>query len=235
MRPQLERIAIALAWRPEWPVVILVAVAWLAMAWLQLGAEPSHHVVSQSSFVVALNAWALMIVSMMVPVTLPAVRHVARNSICVRQHQAMAVYLAAFVAVWMIFGVLATAMLSTIQSFGIAGRSIVASTLALSTAWQVTAIKRRAIVACRKTVPLPPAGWRADAACARFGIQQAWRCLLACWPLMLLMAAAGHQLVLMIALTTMLLAEERTFRNDRLIAPFASVLAVATLVAALTA
>lgn len=231
----LQRAAIALAWRPEWPVAVLVGAGWLVVASLQLSGRHSGHgagPTAGSLTVVALGAWAVMSLVMMVPATLPAVRHVGLNSIRGRRHWAMAVYVTSFLAVWIVFGTVALGLVEAGRAAGVSdGRSLVL-TLALATGWQLTRTKRRAILSCRRTVPLPPAGWRADRACARFGVLQAWRCILACWPLMLLMALLGHQLWPMTLLTIIVIAEERASRRERLVAPIACLFAAATVVAA---
>jgi predicted metal-binding membrane protein len=174
-----------------------------------------------------------MSLSMMVPVTMPAIRHVGLNSIRRRRHWAMAVYVTAYLTVWVAFGALALLFVRASRAAGVDERQFIVFTLSLATAWQLTPSKRRAIVACRRTVALPPAGWRADLACARFGVYQAWRCIVACWPLMLLMAAIGHELGLMMVLTTIVVAEERASIRDRLRLPFAAAFAAVTVLTAL--
>jgi predicted metal-binding membrane protein len=163
---------------------------------------------------------------------MPAVRHVGLNSIRRRRQRAMAVYVAAYMAVWVAFGLLALELVGSSRAAGATERQLVVLALAIMTAWQLTRWKRRAIVACRRTVALPPAGVRADLACARFGMLQAWRCMIACWPVMLLMVVVGHQLLLMILLTLIVVAEERVPKRDRLILPLAGAFAVVTVLAA---
>jgi predicted metal-binding membrane protein len=171
-----------------------------------------------------------------VPATLPAVRYVALNSIAARRARAMVVYVASYLAVWTVFGVIAFALHGLFRPFTstlpIGDRALFAIVLAIAAGWQLTRIKRRAIVACKRTVPLPPDGLRADRACAHFGVLQAWRCLVACWPLMLLMAALPHPhpLLPMIALTLLVLVEERAPNRDRLIVPIAVLFAAAAVV-----
>ena len=247
-----RRVSIALAWRPEWPVAMLAGIAWLLFAVLSLqgdgaGGHAAHAQAQASLSAFALMPWStswlaswlLMSFAMMVPATLPAVRHVAFNSIEARRARAMAIYVVAYLAVWGAFGVIAFALIVSTRTLIAAAidRALFAIVLAVATGWQLTRIKRRAISACKRTVPLPPHGLRADRACARFGMLQAWRCILACWPLMLLMAAMPHPhaLLPMIALATIVLVEERASNRDRLIVPIACVLAVATLAAALAA
>jgi predicted metal-binding membrane protein len=94
--------------------------------------------------------------------------------------------------------------------------------------WELTAAKRRCLRACHRTLPLPPDGWKADAACARFGLRYGWACLGACWALMLAMAIAGHaSLLLMLVLTVIVVAEEGLVKGTRLGRAAALVLVVA--------
>lgn len=241
-----RRLSIALAWRPEWPVTVLVGIAWLLLAVLSMQGEASNsHAAHASSSTHSAGAlmpwpmpWLLMSFAMMMPATLPAVRHVALNSIESRRARAMTVYVIAYLAVWGVFGLIALTLIEGIHLLlpALSNRVLVAIMLAIATAWQLTRIKRRAIVACKRTVPLPPYGLRADRACARFGVMQAWRCILSCWPLMLLMAALPHPhpLLPMMALTAIILLEERAPKRDRLIIPIATLLAAATAAAVLT-
>jgi predicted metal-binding membrane protein len=184
------------------------------------------------AFAAALGGWALMSVAMMTPATLPAIRHVGLNTIRRRRRWAMTVYLAAYLAVWVGLGVLALAVERAARATGSSSRSLVVATLVVATGWQLTRWKRRALGACRRTVPLPPEGWRADTACASFGGRQAARCVVTCWPLMLLAAVVGHggvvALVTMGALTVAIVAEERAAVSGRLVRPIAVALAVAT-------
>lgn len=253
-----RRTSNALAWRPEWPVAVLAGVAWLLLAVFSLQGDASHAAHAQhgafaaptalasfaSMFAASTDAssltmsWLLMSIAMMVPATLPAVRHVAFNSIDARRARAMTIYVGAYLAVWCLFGAVAFTVIEASRTlFTTNDRAMLAIILATATAWQLTRIKRRAIVACKRTIPLPPDGLRADRACARFGVLQAWRCVLACWPLMLLMAAMPHPhpLLPMIALTVVVLVEERALNRDRLILPIAGLFALATITAALAA
>jgi predicted metal-binding membrane protein len=257
-----RRVSIALAWRPEWPVAVLAGIAWLLLVLLSRQGDGGGHVAHVSTATIAAGArvatgwtlplalwagplwlfmsWLLMSFAMMVPATLPAVRHVAFNSIEARRARAIAIYVGAYLAVWCAFGLMAFALIGASRAMtgiGVGDRVLIAIVLAIATGWQLTRIKRRAISACKRTVPLPPAGLRADRACARFGVLQAWRCILACWPLMLLMAALPHPhpLLPMIALTAVVLVEERASNRDRLIIPIAGLFAVATVAAALAA
>lgn len=178
----------------------------------------------------ALTGWGLMSVAMMLPVTLPAVGHVGVNSLRRRRQRAMAIYVAVYVGIWLCFGVMVLAGERWLRdAAGVDGRVLLASALAVAAAWQVTRCKRRALFQCRRTVPLPPVGLRADAGCAHFAVRQGWRCVRSCWALMAVMAVVGHSgIVLMVAITTLIVMEELTRDGQRLLRPSAGVLAVAS-------
>jgi predicted metal-binding membrane protein len=234
-----DRLAVGLQWRPEWRVAAVAAAAWPAliagggMDHAQL--EPDHSPLAVAA--AGLPGWGLMVLAMMVPVTLPAVRHVGLNSMRRRRQRAMAVYTAIYVGVWLLFGVsaLGLAHLATDHA-GLSDDALLALALAAAAGWQLTRAKRRALFACGRTVPLPPLGRRADAACARFALLHAWRCMRSCWAIMAVMAAVGHAgLGWMAALTALVVAEELTVRGRRLTRPAAVALAGAAVAVALGA
>ena len=233
------RAAAALRWRPEWRFAVMVAVAWAAM----LAGVASHGAMSMPgdpalrTVLAALPAWTLMAVAMMVPIALPALRHVGLNSIRRRRQWAMTLYFAAYVTVWALFGVLVLAgAWAGRRVSGLDDGALLPVALAVAAAWQLTRAKRRALVRCRRTVALPPVGRRADAGCLRFALAQGQRCLTSCWALMAVMAfvdEAGR--VWMVGLTALIAAEELTRAGRRLLRPAAGVLACGAVAAALLA
>jgi predicted metal-binding membrane protein len=226
----VDGLAIALRWRPEWRVAALAAAAWLAllaglgMHRARLG--PDH---APIGVLAGLPGWSVMVVAMMVPVTLPAVRYVGLNSMRRRRQRAMALYTAGYVGAWALFGVTALATDHLLRAhLGLADDLVLALALAAAAAWQLTRAKRRALFACGTTVPLPPRGLRADVGCVRYALLQAWRCIQSCWAIMLVMVAVGHaSLVWMVALTALIVAEELTVRGRWVTRPAAVVLAAA--------
>lgn len=226
-----QRAATALAWRPEWPIALLVGLAWVAACVVYASTGGDHRGTGAAA---ALGGLTLMAVTMMGPMALPAVRHVALNSLRTRRLRAMAIYFAVFTAIWMAFGAVALAgeRLAT-QTLGIDSRVLLAAALAVAAAWQLTRAKRRAIYACTRTVALPPTGRRADAACARFALKQGRRSVVSCWALMLVMAAVGHMnLAWMAGLTAFICFEELTLIGREALWPAATGLAFAAAVVA---
>jgi predicted metal-binding membrane protein len=209
----MTRAALALSWHPEWPVVMLVATGWLMAISLQVSGRHVMHAAPP------LVAWSIMAALMMLPVTLPAVRHVAFNSFRRRRIRAMAIYLAAYLIVWIGFGLLALESVSAGMRAGLDARDLTVATLIVAALWQLTPFRQRAILGCRRAAALSPTGLRADSACASFAVQQALHCMLVCWPAMLLMAIIGHQLLPMAVLTFVVVAEEQAPWRERLFAP----------------
>jgi predicted metal-binding membrane protein len=247
-RARLDRLREALEWRPEWPIALLVVLAWVVVLMATgpigghdeavRGAGHMHHAESSAAAIPAafgaLGGWALMSVAMMVPVTLPAVRHVGVNSLRVRRTRAMAIYTAGYVAVWMGFGAAMLATLAFIPDGAVDDRLLLIGTFVVAAAWQLTPTKRRALFACRRTVSLPPLGRRADVACLRYAVLQGRRCVISCWPFMIVMAIVGHaNPIWMVALTALIVAEELPLVGWRLSRPAAAALAVMALLVAL--
>lgn len=223
----MTNAAAALKWRPEWPVTAIVGAAWSTAIAMQVMGNHRLHTSPP------LVAWSMMTLLMMVPVTLPAIRHLAFNSFRSRRPRAMAIYVAVYLFAWLAFGVFAMKLVSVAELAGMTRPAFAIATLFAAAAWQLTPWRRRVLLSCRRAVPLPPSGWRADAACARFAVQQAQHCMMVCWPVMLLMAIVGHQLIPMIVLTALVTAEEQAPWRERLFAPIAIVfLAVAVAIAA---
>jgi predicted metal-binding membrane protein len=193
------RVGRYVAWHPEWPVAAVAAAAWLALVAIEARAPAAahhHHPGGGAGAGAAgpladLGHWTLMTVAMMVPAALPAIGYVALNSLVPRRGRAMALATAAYVAVWLPFGAAALALRhAAVDGAGARPAALVAATAVVAVAWQATRAKRRAVLACGTTVPLPPRGARADLACLRFGLRHGERCLRSCWALMLVMAAA---------------------------------------------
>jgi predicted metal-binding membrane protein len=205
--------------------------------------EAMHHVATPSeaplqtgphttSWLAALGGWLLMTPAMMLPSALPTARHVAMNSRWRRRQRATAIFVGTYLAVWFLFGVVVVSVARWPPLRPGAGWPLVA-VLVLAAGWELTPAKRRWLRACHRTVPLPPNGWKADAACARFGLRYGQACVGACWALMLPMAIAGHAgLALMIVLTAIVAAEEVMVKGVRLVRGAGVVLVIAAVAAA---
>jgi predicted metal-binding membrane protein len=208
------------------------------------GHQAMHHVATSSSeaplqagahttsWLAAQGGWLLMATAMMLPSALPTARHVAMNSRWQRRQRATAIFMGTYLAVWLLFGVVVVSVARwTPVPKGVEWP--LAATLVVAAGWELTPAKRRWLRACHRTVPLPPSGWKADAACARFGLRYGQACIGACWALMLPMAIAGHAgLPLMTMLTAIVAAEEVMVKGVRLVRSAGVVLVIAAAVVA---
>jgi predicted metal-binding membrane protein len=151
--------------------------------------------------------WALMVVAMMLPSTLPAARHVGTGSLRWRRRRAMITFVAGYVGVWVAFG--AAVLLVLAARPGVDTELVGAGALALAAVWQLTGYKRRALGDCHRPSPLPPRGWRATAGVLRFAWLNGLACIRSCWALMLAMALARSMVIFwMIAITGIVTVEK---------------------------
>ena len=229
----MKQLALRAQWRPEWRVAALAAAAWLPLvAGFGMQHEPPAAGHSAAGMLAWLPGWLMMVTAMMVPLTLPALRHLGLNSVRRRRQRAMALFTAAYVAAWVAFGIAALGLDHLLREHaGLPDRVVLALALGVAAAWQLTRAKQRALFACGRTVPLPPFGRRADAGSVRYALLHARRCLQSCWALMLVMVVAGS-LAWMVVLTALVVAEERPIRGRRRPWPAAALLVAAAAVTA---
>lgn len=254
------RLALALQWRPEWWVAGIAAATWVAMLtgvgmggmgaraatgagmlmWCSAVGDHGTGIAVRHPSLLPLataSGCSTMVVAMMLPVALPAVRHVALNSMRHRRQLAISVYVLVYVGCWVLLGsavLLVGGLL--VDDWNVGNRLLLALALLIAAAWQLSRAKRRALFACGRTVPLPPSGWRANAGCARFALVQAQRCIVSCWALMVVtLAAGGVNIGWMCAVTALVLAEELTMAGRKLARPASVALAIAGVVVAVGA
>jgi predicted metal-binding membrane protein len=186
------------AWRrPESPWVALVVAAWAALV-AGAGGGGAH--------APGPGSWTLMAVATMVPATIPVLRAVSFDSMWQRRHRSAALFLVAYLAVWMAVGAVALGALEVARLLGaghiLHGAAATGAMLFVAANWQLSPRHRRCLKRCHRSLPLGARGRAADRACLRYGAYHARQCAGACWPLMLAMVP-GHGLALMAALTAL--------------------------------
>jgi predicted metal-binding membrane protein len=217
-----------LAWRrPEWWTLGLSAIAWVLLiaeaitrptgrGWSQ----PHHHGAGEPvigagepvigageplSLASSLPAWrsgsvqwSLMVVAMMLPLVVPAIRSTARRSLWYRRNRAICGFLVGYVTPWLALGLATWAIVGAIGLEDRHGsRALAAMGFGVAAAWQVTPVRLRAVWSCHRTAPLAPEGWRAGRDCLRYGWDIGERCVVSCWAMMLACVLAGHSLLSM--------------------------------------
>jgi predicted metal-binding membrane protein len=166
-----------------------------------------------SGAALAIAMWALMVVAMMLPAAIPAVRHVAVNSLRWQRRHAMATFVACYVSVWVAFGAVVVAVSRLWSS--IDGAAVMAVALAVAGSWQLTVHKRRALRDCHRPLPLPPRGWHATAGVVRFASLNSLACLRSCWAMMLAMGVASSMVVVWMLTITGIVATEKLVQKPR--------------------
>jgi predicted metal-binding membrane protein len=196
------------------------------------GTRGSHHsMLLGMGFASGMAMWALMVLAMMLPTALPAIRHVAVNSLRRRRTRAMATFTAVYVAIWVVLGALLIAAAPAFS--GLSGTPVAAAALAIAAGWQLTVHKRRALRDCHRPSPLPPTGSRATAGVVRFALRNSSACVRSCWAMMLAMAVATTATTFwMVAITGLALIEKLALKPRQAIRAGAVLLGAGALVVA---
>lgn len=160
-----------------------------------------------------LGMWTLMCVAMMLPTAEPAVHHTARNTLAWRRGRAVIAFVAVYLGIWAAYGAVALAVAGPLAP---ASTGALATVLLVAACWELTPLKRRALRACHRSVPLAPRGWRATRSVIRFGLRNGCACVASCWAIMLVMAVvASHALAWMVVLAAIVAAQKLLPRPDR--------------------
>ncbi|MFI4976632.1 MAG: DUF2182 domain-containing protein [Caulobacterales bacterium] len=223
-RPALLLAAPATA---PWPALIGVSLAgWAACAWPGHGLDAASlcsasawRAASWRALAWALDdgaagrfaaSWLAMLTAMMAPLIALPVSHIWRRSLARRRVRAIALFVAAYGAVWMAGGLALTLIAAGLVSLAGGDRALaLALAVALAAAWRLSPAKQALLNRCHRLPTLAPFGWAADSSCARYGLTAGLTCFGACWaPMLVPLTAPGAHLALM-ALTCLILTAER--------------------------
>jgi hypothetical protein len=196
-------------WRyPHWWAILLCAGAWGWIAARWWGSSHGHRL--------SVVDWMLMVAAMMLPLVFAHLQLVAGRSLWPRRQRAMAAFLCGYAAVSLLTGMALVAIVTVADAVGYAVGTtpMLATAFALAAAWQVVPLKRRALTACHRTMPLAPRGWRAHRDCLRYGWTIGGNCLVSCAGLMLACVLAGHSLPAMLTASAVAGAERVSARAD---------------------
>lgn len=154
------------------------------------------------------TGWTLMVLAMMLPLAIGPLWHVRERSFARRRGRSTALFVAGFVAVWMLAGVI-------LQTVALLARLMVPEPLAclglavaVALLWQVSPVKQRFLNRCHQRPPLAAFSFAADLDAFAFGVRNGAACAGVCWASMLAMLLTGQgRLPAMVVVTLFSLAE----------------------------
>jgi predicted metal-binding membrane protein len=201
---------------PQWWIYVAAAAAWGVLllggtAHAGMHAGDGSDAFSLDPLGEALFATAMSL-AMMAPLAAPAARYVALAGRVSRRTRGPLIYVAVFVGLWTIVA-LGLSALAAVLSWAVGPQVVLVLVTAGAAAWQLTRMKRAALLRCARTEPMGGRGWRADLACARYGWRSARSCVSLCWAMMALVIATDHALLVTIAVFA-LQVRERSSRRD---------------------
>jgi len=229
--------------RPEWSVVLPVIVAWAGLALLAWGPGRHGMAMGSSSSGVASSSgrmaghgvgpatttadwaaaaaylrgiamWEVMVAAMMLPATIPLVRHVAFATRRTRRQRSIALLCLGYLLAWLPLG----AVTAVWHVLGVApGAAAVVAAVALISAgvWELTPMKVRALRRCHRTLPIRYSGRAADRSALRLGLVNGQACVLACGPAMVALVVLGHPIVATLLVGVVMLAQATHRRGDQ--------------------
>ena len=150
----------------------------------------------------------LAMVAVMAPLVAPNVRYAAIRSPAQVRGRVGVEVAAGWALVWLgvavVLGACAFLATSTLGALG-----AIALATALAVGWQHVPVKRRSLTRCHRVVAPPLDRDRSRRTTRRFGVRLGLDCVLSCWPLMALMAVAGHDPLIAASTVTVAWYERR--------------------------
>lgn len=129
--------------------------------------------------------WALMLSAMMVPTLTAPVRHLRDRNFARRRLRAVALFAAAYAAVWMAAGMILLEAAVALR-LAVPGAMLLVTAAIVAFVWQCSPAKQRCLNRCHARPALAAFGAAADVGALRFGLAQGVWCVGSCWALMLL-------------------------------------------------
>lgn len=201
----------------------IVLVAWASLAAVASGQAPLQHTTGGGPGALAglVALWTLMSVAMMAPTSVPLLvtyRGLTRGRPGVGGgRRAFAGLVAGYLVVWAGFSVAAALAQYGLARVGVvdhAGRlmssAAVATVLAVSGAYQLSALKNACVTQCRTPMAFFLSYWRPGVGGAlRMGLRHGAVCVGCCWALMLLALVGGAMNLALMGLAMLLMIVEK--------------------------
>jgi predicted metal-binding membrane protein len=221
---------------PGLALIVLAAAGWAYVAYQAGSMQNMGSAVGGMAMggigetVLFLSAWAVMMVAMMVPATLPLIllyRTIARNRLSGVQAQVGVVaLLVGYIAVWTAVGLPAYAYALFADRAGLLATMLPALLLVVGGIYQFTPLKRICHARCSNPLFFLMQNWRSGAAGAlRLGVVHGVDCLGCCAGLMVGLVALGMMnLAWMLTAAVIIFAEKTIPGSHRIARPFGVVM-----------
>ncbi|MBX3210942.1 MAG: DUF2182 domain-containing protein [Labilithrix sp.] len=186
----------------------MCAAAWLGMLahFVVRSVQPHDR---RPSLAGDVTQFMLMTTAMMLPTIVGFVRVTAFRSMAHRRHRSVALFVLGYFVPWLGVALVVLALrFAPVARSGVA----VATSFALAAIWFVTPWRARLVVACHRTLPLVPLGWRADLSALRYGLLVGGPCTLACSALMVACALSDHHPLALAGGAVLVWLERSSFR-----------------------
>ena len=149
-------------------------------------------------------------VAVMAPLTARNVRYAAlRSPRAARDGVAVTV-----VAGWALVWAGAAVVVAVLLAGAVGDAATTALATAVAVGWQRTVLKQRSLARCHRVLAPPLDRRPSRRASGRYGVGLGRDCVLSCWPLMTLMAVAGHDPVVVAACGGVAWYERRRPHHD---------------------
>ena len=219
--------------------VLAAAGAWVGVLVLNRSAGMEMGATMGMGPIAFVAAWTLMMAAMMLPSVAPVATLYVRG-FDGRQLDRLALFVLGYLLVWTLIGVPAFLVAVGVDSLSMLDRGlmrwILVAVLLAVAAYQLTPLKRVCLSHCRSPLSqlLRYASVRGSLRDLRVGAHHGLYCAGCCWPLMLLLVAAGvMNLLVMLALTAVIAGEKLLPRGELVTRAIAvAALAAAVLLAA---
>jgi len=213
----LALVLMAWAWLLSQPHVPMADMSGMDMPGMDMDAGPW----SSTYLAAAFAMWSVMMVAMMLPSAAPMILLHARIDRAGSESLRLAhslLFVAAYVAVWTGFSVVAAASQALLLDSGLLSattlafgpKAYVPALLLLAAVYELTPAKRRCLENCQSPLIFIHRYWKAGAAGAfSLGLRHGLYCVGCCWMLMVLLFAFGLMNLLWIAALALLVLVEK--------------------------
>src|SRR5579864_6884356 len=158
------------------PSVMVVHVHNIAAAAMPLGTS-LHMMVAMNSIWTLARGWLLMIAAMMTPALISPIYHIRMRSFTHRRTRSVAVFVAAYIGIWMVVGASLLAVDVAVTSLAPGSYLPTVGLVLVALLWHCSPAKQICLNRCHAHTELAVFGFGADLAAFRLGLGHALWCV----------------------------------------------------------